>query len=471
MDRSLPPRRPTVDGPEPAAAMTGPAQRPGRPVLAVGFDERIGAPRTGLFGVQHLLALTGIWLFPGIIGSTLELSPEQTGWITQGCFLMTGVITVLQSGRLLRLPIVQGPTAAFMLAIISAGLTFDLGTAFGSMIVAGLVFAALSLPIARLGLFGHVARLASDPILFGTLFVIIGAQLAAIGLSGWFGVPGTPGFGTPFFLVSLVTVVAVVGFTIAGGNTVVRRAAIFWGIVVGTVVATVAGQWQLPDLSAAPLVGAPQLLPFGFGVEPTIVLLMLLAFLQAGTESAGMYQMIGSWGGERIGVDRTNRGLFTEFVGTSVGAAFGGIGTTSYPENAGIVRMSGIGSRWVTMTAGIVSIVLAFVPAVGLFVAGLPAPVLSAASTILFGIIAMSGIQMMADVEWDELNLMVAAPAFIVALGTQFLPAEVLDGLPEGLSGLVTSPMMVGVVLLLVLHLGINYGLRPLLARRGRVSA
>lgn len=436
------------------------------PHLSVGFDERMSAPRTALFGTQHLLALTGIWLFPGIIGSALGLTQQETGWITQGCFLMTGIITILQSSRLLRLPIVQGPTAAFMLAIISTGLTFGPGTAFGSMAVAGLLFAAVSIPLKGLGLFGYVAKIASNPIVFGTLFVIIGAQLAAIGLSGWFGSAGADGFGLPFLLVSIVTAVSVVAFNLLGGNTVVRRAAVFLGIVLGTVVALVAGLWTAPDVSAASLVGVPHFLPFGFDVKVSAVVLMLLAFLQAGTESAGMYQMIGGWGGEEVDTERTNRGLFTEFLGSAFGALFSGIGTTSYPENAGIVRMSGIGSRFVTLAAGVAAVVLAFIPAVGLFVAGLPGPVLAAASTILFGIIAMSGVQLLGSVEWDDLNMMVAAPAFIVALGTQFLPAEVLDGAPEEIRGIITSPMMVGVVMLIVLHVTINLGLRPWLERR-----
>lgn len=439
-------------------------------VLTVGFDEKLSPVRTGLFGAQHLLALTGIWLFPGIIGAALELSSREVGWITQGCFFMTGLITVLQSSRLLRLPIVQGPTAAFMVAIIASGATFGLGTSFGSMMVAGAIFALLSLPFKGLGLFGHISRFATDPIVFGTLFIIIGGQLAAIGLAGWFGVPGTPGYGWPFFLLSIVTVLFVIGFSIFGGDSILRRGAIFWGIVAGTIVTALAGQWNLPDLSGAALVGAPHFLPFGFGVEWSVVVLMLLAFLQAGTESMGMYRLIGGWGGRSVSVEQTNRGLFTEFVGSIAGAAVGGIGTTSYPENAGIVRMSGIGSRYVTAAAGVCAIVLAFIPKVGLFIAGLPSPVLAAASTILFGVIALSGVQMMAGVVWDELNLMVAAPAFIISLGTQFLPVEITKDLSPAMASVVTSPMMVGVIMLLILHLTINFGVRPLLERRNAVD-
>jgi xanthine/uracil permease len=259
------------------------------------------------------------------------------------------------------------------------------------------------------------------------------------------------------------TVLAVMGCTILGGRGLVRRASIFWGILAGTVLSASLGLWEIPDLSAVPVLGAPELLPFGCGVDLAAVGLMLLAFLQAGTESMGMYQLIGRWGGEVVDVQRTNRGLFTEFIGSVVGAACGGIGTTSYPENAGIVRVSGIGSRFVTMAAGIMAVVLAFIPKVGLLVAGLPGPVLAAASTVLFGIIALSGIQLLGGVVWDELNLMVAAPAFIIALGTLFLPPEIVAALPPALAGIVTNPMMVGVTLLLVLHVVVNHGLRRLL--------
>lgn len=433
-----------------------------KPVLSVGFDERLSAPRTALFGMQHLLALTGIWLFPSLIGQALDLSHEQTGWLTQGCLFMTGLITVLQSSRLLKLPIVQGPTAAFMLAIIAAASSYDLGTAFGSMFVAGLLFAALALPLKGLGLFGHVTKVVAHPVVLGTLLLIIGAQLASIGVSGWFG----SGDSTwPFFLISLFTALAVIGFAVFGGDTVLRRGAVFWGIVVGTLLALVAQQWVIPDVAGAAVLAAPQLLPFGFGVAWPAVLLMLIAFLQAGAESAGMYQLVGGWGGERIGVARTNRGLFTEFAGTAVGSLFCGIGTTSYPENAGIVRMSGIGSRFVTGVAGLAALALSFVPAVGLFVAGLPLPVLAAASTILFGVIAISGVQMMSTVEWDDLNLMVAAPAFIIALGTAHLPDSVVAALPVSVASIVTTPMMVGVILLITLHLILNFGVRRVLGR------
>ncbi|MFK0120878.1 uracil-xanthine permease family protein [Streptomyces sp. NPDC090994] len=436
-------------------------------VLDVGFEDRVPGPRLLLYGLQHLLALTGIWIFPAAVGASLSLSDTSVSHIVQACFLMTGVVTILQSSKVLRLPIVQGPTAAFLAALLASGATYGLGVAFGSMMVAGAVFMLLTVPVRKFGLFGHLARFAADPLVFGTLFVIIGAQLASIGLPDWFGTKGTAGFGWHSFWIAAATVATVFCCMIFGGNTLIKRGAVVWGIVAGSVLAALTGSWSLPGLGGAAVVGAPHFMPFGFGVEWPVVLLMLLAFLQAGAEAMGMYTLVGGWGGRRPSLTRVNRGLFAEFLGSVVGAAFGGIGTTSYPENAGIIRVTRIGSRFVTMAAGCFALVLAFLPQVSLFIAGLSAPVLSAASTVLFGIIAMSGIQMLRDVEWDDLNMAVAGTSFIVALGTQFLPADVVALLPEDISGIVTTPMMVGVVMLVVLHGVVNFGVRPLLERRG----
>lgn len=434
--------------------------------LVVGFDDKLSAGKTLLYAVQHIFGLTGIFLFPVVIGTSLKLDTSQTAMILQACFLMTGIITILQSSRILRLPIVQGPTAAFMVAIISAGAAHGLGVAFGSLMVAAMIFMALTIPLKHFGLFGHLNKLASAPIVSGSLFVIIGAQLASIAAGGWFGTSGTPGYGFPSFGVTVFTMLVVLIVMLVVRNVVAQRGAVLIGIVAGVIMALAVGIWSLPDFSATAVVGIPHLLPFGFGVEPGTVLLMLLACLQGGSESMGMYEMISSWGDEQLDTPRVNRGLFTEFLGTAVGALFGGIGTTSYPENAGIVRASRVGSRYVTMTTGVICVGLAFVPAASYFLASLPGPALYGACTLLYGFIAVSGIQMLATVKWDQMNLAVAGTSILASLGTQFIPSDITEQLPDMFSGILTNPMMVGIVLLLVLHAIVNYGIRPFLDRR-----
>lgn len=431
-------------------------------VLHVGIEEKLSLSSTIMYGFQHLLALTGIFLFPVLIGHALGLESSVIGYMIQACFLTTGIVTILQSGRMLRLPVVQGPTAAFFVAVLSAASTVGLGTAFGSMAVAGVIFMLLAIPIKKFGLMGYLNKFISPPIVYGTLLIIIGAQLADIGLKNWFGSSNV----TTNFIISIVTVVVVLLLMIFGGNTFLRRGALLWGIIAGTVLYSFFGINDYSAVATASWFSLPQIFPFGFGISIPIVILMLLAFLQGSAEAIGMYTLLAKWGKQELDGQRINRGLFGEFLGCTLGAVFGGLGTTSYPENIGIIRVSGIGSRFVTMAAGIMAIILGLIPKVGIFIASLPGTVLSAASTVLFGIIAISGIQMVSKVVWDELNLVVAGSSFIISLGTLYLPETIINELPFALQSIVTQPMLVGVVLLVVLNTLVNFIVRPWIEKR-----
>ncbi|MEH7253299.1 solute carrier family 23 protein [Neobacillus niacini] len=421
------------------------------------MEDKLSLGGNLLFGLQHLFALTGIFLFPVLIGQALKLDASVVGYMIQACFLTTGLVTILQSGRMLRLPVVQGPTAAFFVAVLAAGSTVGLGTAFGSMAVAGLIFMLLSIPIRKWGLLGYVNKFISPPIVYGTLLIIIGAQLATIGLKNWF---GSANIGMNFSA-SLITVLCVLACMIFGGKTIIRRSALLLGIIAGTIYYSIFGVTNLQAVTTAGWFSLPEIFPFGFGVSIPIVILMLLAFIQASAEAVGMYTLLTKWGNQKLDNDRVNRGLFGEFLGCTVGAVFGGLGTTSYPENIGIIRVSGIGSRWVTMTAGVMAIVIGLIPKVGILIASLPSPVLSAASTILFGIIAISGVQMVSKVVWDELNLAVAGTSFIISLGTMYIPESLTSTLPVSIQSVVTQPMLVGVIMLITLNIMVNFIIRP----------
>ncbi len=430
--------------------------------LSVGIEQRLPPALVLGYALQHLVALTGIWIFPLLIGQELSLSKTQVGIIVQACFITTGLVTILQSGRLLRLPVVQGPTAVFFVLLVNAAQTHGLGTAFGSMAVAGLLFAALCLPIRRWGLIGYLSPLMSPPLIYGTLLVIIGVQLAGIGLPNWFGVSGPPALN---FSAAMVTALVILGCLIFGGATVVRRAALLIGILVGSLFYAASQGIDLSAVGEPPLFRLPSPRPFGFGVSWALVPLMLLAYVQAAADAMSIYSLLSRWGGQSLSNDRISRGIFGEVIGSAVGAMFGGLGTTSYAENIGIIRVSGIGSRRVTLAAGCFALVVGFIPKIGVLIACMPSPVLSAASTLLFGVIAVSGIQMMKDVVWDEMNTAVAGVSLILCLGMAALPEKILSGTSPTLRSLAAQPMLTGIILLVVLNGLINGVIRRMFNR------
>lgn len=428
--------------------------------LSIGIEERLPPALLLGYALQHLVALTGIWIFPVLIGQALSLEKAQVGIIVQACFITTGLVTILQSGRLLRLPVVQGPTAVFFVVLVAGARNYGLGTAFGSMAVAGLLFAALSLPIKKWGLIGTLSPLMSPPLIYGMLLIIIGVQLAGIGLPNWFGVSGPPALN---FGAAMVTALAILACMIFAGANFVRRAALLIGILVGSLFYAASQGIDLSAVGASPSFSLPTPFPFGFGVSWGLVTLMLLAYGQAAADAMGIYSLLSRWGGQTLTNDRVSRGIFGEVIGTIAGAAFGGLGTTAYAENIGIIRVSGIGSRRVTLVAGCFALVVGLIPKVGVMIASLPSPVLSAASTLLFGMIAVSGIQVMKNVVWDEMNSVVAGVSLVLSLGLAALPERILSGVSPTLRGLAEQPMLTGIILLMVLNFLVNGVIRRMI--------
>ena len=409
--------------------------------LTVGINQKMSVGELLLFAVQHLMGITFLLAVPGIIGAACGLTSADIGYMVQSCFITAGLVTILQSIFILKLPAVHGPTAVFMSAILTTGAAYGLGTAYGSMLIAGIVVAVLSIPIGNIGVIGKLTKILTSPLVFGTLMLIIGTQLAEIAIPGCFGTAGTAYYPWVNLLSAVITIVVAAGFMLFGKKGLMKRGALLWAIIVGTIFYAIFGHIDFSSVAQAKLVGLPKIMPYGFGVNIGVVILMLLAYLHSVSEALGMYSLIAGWDGQQVDEHRANGGIFGLAVGNIVGTLVGGCPTTTYPENVGIIRATGVGSRFATLVMGIIAI---------------------GATVILFGMIAFSGVQHLKDVEWDDMNVITAAVPYIIAIGCMFLPADFTAMLPSAVQSIVTQPMLVGIILLIILNLLNNTLLRPL---------
>ena len=77
---------------------------------------------------------------------------------------------------------------------------------------------------------------------------------------------------------------------------------------------------------------------------------------------------------------------------------------------------------------------------------------ISAAATLLFGIVFMHGVQMLGRVEWDERKLMVAGLSIMVGMGGLFVSAEAMQRMPLIVRLVVQQPVVSGGLTLVILH-------------------
>lgn len=421
-------------------------------VFDVGIDETLSHGQTLILGLQNIFGMTGMFVFPGILGRSFQLEPQQIAYLYGMTFVICGLITILQSIPPLRLPIVQGPYAGSFATLLAVGHLQDggLGSAYGSLLVAALIWCVLAVPIGGVSVIGLVSRFLRAPVIAGMIVIFIMVQVSNVALPGWIGLPQNPGFGLINLFTGAIAVVVLATVSLWGGRF--RRAAVLVALVIGTIGYMVFSPIALTAVANAPILVAPKLFPFGFAVQTDLVVVFLLVLLPASIGSMALYQMVAEWGGQAVTSSRMSQGVLAIGFGGMLAGLVGGFSTIVYPDNIGMLRTTRVGSRYPTLAAGALLIVFGACIKFDMLLVLVPLPILSAIATLLFGIVMMHGVQMLAKVDWDDRNIIVAGLSMLVALGGMFLSPEVLGQMPLLARLIVTQPVISGGVTLVVLH-------------------
>jgi xanthine/uracil permease len=427
------------------------ASREAAPIFDVGVNERLPPAQLLVLGLQNIFGMTGMFVFPGILGRSFNLPPEQIAYLYGMTFAVCGIVTILQSTLLLRLPIIQGPYAGCFASLLAVGhLVGGLGAAYGSFFVAALIWCVLTVPVMGFSVIGLFSRFLRAPLIAGMIVIFIMIQVANVALPGWIGRADSPGFPLVNFGAGAVAVAVLIAVSLWGDRF--RRAAILIGLAAGTIVYAIFQPVSLVAVANAPLLVTPQIFPFGFAVQPDLVVVFLLVLLPASIGSMALYQMVGGWGGQNVTSARMSQGVFAIGLGGVLAGLVGGFSTIVYPDNIGMLRTTRVGSRYATLAAGVLLIVLGGCVKFDLLLVVVPLPVLSAAATLLFGIVLMHGVHILANVAWDDRKFIVAGLAMLVALGGMFLSPEVLAQMPLLMKLVITQPVISGGLTLVVLH-------------------
>jgi len=147
-----------------------------------------------------------------------------------------------------------------------------------------------------------------------------------------------------------------------------------------------------------------------------------------------------------------SQGIFAVAIGSVLAGIVGGFSTIVYPDNMGMLRTTRVGSRYATLAAGLILIVLGGCIKFDMLLVLVPQPVVSAAATLLFGVVFMHGVQMLSNVDWNDRQLAAAGLAVLVGLGGLFVSPEVLQTTPLVARLFVQQPVISGGLTLVVLH-------------------
>lgn len=143
-----------------------------------------------------------------------------------------------------------------------------------------------------------------------------------------------------------------------------------------------------------------------------------------------------------------HRTLISDGISTMLSGFVGAVPTTTYGENIGVMAITKVYSVWVIGGAAVISMIIAFIGPVSVFISAIPGPVIGGVCFMLYGMIAASGIRLMVEAKVDyskSRNLTLTSIVFVVGLSGTFIPM----GPGFQLSGL-TLATVVGMVMGLV---------------------
>lgn len=380
--------------------------------IVIGIDEKLSPAKGILYGLQHVF-VSNVWLDPIFVAAMIGLPLSLSANIVNAIFIAAGLVTIVQATKLVRLPILQGPSAAFDSIMIAAGKANGLAAASGGIFLSAIIVFLLSIT----GLIGKLKALFT-PVISGTVIFIVGISLSSFTLYEFLGgTPGMESFARPSTLLMSIPTAAIVIILSLFGKGAWKSFSFLIALVIGDVIAFFLGKTNFSMIVAKGWFGLPHFLPYGgLRFQWSTFLTFFIAYLVAIIEAMGVYEA----SAEMLEIDldskRIRNGFAGEAAGSFLSSLIGGFPTTAYGQNVGLLRLTGVGSRQPVLIAGIIFLILGFVPKAGALLALTPDAVvggifLPAAASLIF-----TGISILGKIEKTETNYMIIGLSMLLAI-------------------------------------------------------
>ena len=249
----------------------------------------------------------------------------------------------------------------------------------------------------------------------------------------------------------------------------VANISVLLGIVMGCAIAIAMGKMSFAKVAAAPWFDV--VTPFAFGMPTfdlvsiaTLTVVMIVVMI----ESTGMFLALSDITGKKIGQAELAAGLRVDGLGTVIGGMLNTFPHTSFSQNVGLVAVTGVKSRWVCVVGGVIMVVLGMLPKMAALIEAIPQFVLGGAGLVMFGMVAATGIRILATVDYksNRYNLYIVA----LAIGFGLVPLVAprwMQQMPHSLHPLLESGILLTSISAVLLNLFFNAG-RPEAAKQAQ---
>lgn len=420
-------------------------------------DERLPLFRLLPLGLQHVLVMYSSTIaVPFIVASGLGLPKSDIVHLVAADLLLCGLGTILQSLRIWKvgaqMPLVVGASFNLIAPMLVIGKGFGMQELYGAIFASGILVFLIAPYFTKLMKY-------FPPLVIGVSILLIGINLMPAGIGLIFGRnPGSPDFADPsnLFLGFVSMAIVVVLYRVLPARW--AQLSILISMIAGVIVAFFMGKMKVSGIVGGPIIAPPEVFFWGFPKFNLVAILSLMViWLVMMIESVGQIVAVGKIVEKRAKPSTISGALRVDGLMTMLGGVFQSFGYITFTQNVGVVSLTGVRSRFVTVAAGTILIVLSIFPILGRFVAAIPAPVLGGVTLIMFATVAVIGIEILAKIDFTRLGNIVAA-ALSLGLGTiPVLLPTAYDKFPPQIKAFLHSGVAVGAITVIFLNLLFNH--------------
>ncbi|AUM97832.1 purine permease [Clostridium botulinum] len=402
-----------------------------------------------LLGLQHIFAaFGGIIVVPIVISAALGFDAQTSTALISSAILAAGVATFIQSKGIgpigARVACIMGTDFTFVAPAIAVGGKFGLSGIFGATILGAGIVIILSFfvkPLMKL----------FPPIVTGTVVSLIGLTLLPVSIDWAAGGVGSANYGS-LKNISIALFIMIVTLLLNHyGKGLVSSASILICMVVGYIICIPLGMVNFSSVSQASWVSLPKIFGYGITFNLQVLLPFIPAYFVTIIGTVGCLKAITEVSGIKADEKPITAGVLSDGVGSMLAGVFGALPNTSFSQNIGLIPLTKVASRYVTMMAGILLVILGLFPKFAALINIMPQPVLGGVGIVMFGTVAAAGIQTLSGVKLNNRNMLIIATSIGLGLGVTFRP-EFIAKLPESLKMIFSSGISTGTIVALLLN-------------------
>ncbi len=411
-------------------------------------------------GLQWLFFIfTNIVVIPITVGAAFELSTGTIVNMLQLSFIVTGLACIIQAFLGHKRAIMEGQSGLWWGVILTLCATataqgMPLPILGGSLTVGIIIVAILTFLIGVTGMGPRIAKLFT-PAVMGVFMFLFGCQLIGIFLKGMLGIP----FGNQTEAVHIDVSVSLLSIVIAAlvivisvkAPSSIRR----YGLLIGII-----GGWIIYALIFKPENPVSEATSFGFELFPLgqpawdigIIITTVIAGLLNSANTFGALKGTESM----YNVETTKSEYKASFsitgVFTLIAGIFGLVPNSPYVSSIGFLSQTGILHRIPFVLGGLMFLVMGLIPPIGNFFSQLPLSIGSAALFVSYSLLLNSSLNFFKQVEFNTVNVYRSAVPLFVGIVIMTLPASYFITVPSIIRPVLSSGLLVGIILALLLE-------------------